>query len=215
MDHLAYYNEGCEPDPSESGLMVWTRRQFRRVLMPASSRLVQILGSLCERLDATETLLDKLRSQLGALRNQLGTLRSQLGAVQIRLDDHQIRLDDQKIRLDDHQHQLSQIPGQFAHSEGRLGDLDGQFGEFAGRLDDHGGQLGDQQELIAALTAQLDDLRHRQEEQAARFAATVAFGWDYVALTRRLGVLEEHVDALLAPPSPVALETTILPAIAG
>ena len=215
MDHLAYYNEGCESDPSESGLMVWTRRQFRRVLMPASSRLVQILGSLCDRLDDAETLLGKLRSQLGALRNQLGTLRSQLGAVQIRLDDHQIRLDDHQTRFDDHQHQLAQIPSQFARSDGRLGDLDGQLDAVAGRLDEQGGQLGDQQGVIAALTAQLADLRQRQEEQAARFPATVAFGWDYVALTRRLGVLEEHVDALLAPPSSAATGTNTHPAIAG
>jgi hypothetical protein len=43
-----------------------------------------------------------------------------------------------------------------------------------------------------------DDLRRRQEEQAARLPATLAFGWDYVAMVRRLAALEEHVDALLA-----------------
>ncbi len=43
-----------------------------------------------------------------------------------------------------------------------------------------------------------DDLRRRQEEQAAKLPATLAFGWDYVAMVRRLAILEEHVDALLA-----------------
>ena len=201
MDHLAYYNEGCEPDTGGSGVMGWVRRQFRRILLPASNRLVEILGSLCDRLDAAENQLGRFRSQLGAFRNQLGTIRSQLGAAQIRLDDHQIRLDDQQT-------QLGAIPGRFDAHQARLDDQQGRLGPLPGRLDDHDGQLAAQRDLIAALTAQLDDLRRRQEDQAARFPATVAFGWDYVALTRRLGVLEEHVDALLAPPS--AREESVL-----
>ena len=48
------------------------------------------------------------------------------------------------------------------------------------------------------LRALVDDLRRRQEDQAARTPATLAFGWDYVAMVRRLAVLEEHVDTLLA-----------------
>jgi hypothetical protein len=43
----------------------------------------------------------------------------------------------------------------------------------------------------------VEDLRHRQEEQAAKLPSTLAFGWDYVAMVRRLAVLEEHVDTLL------------------
>ena len=48
-----------------------------------------------------------------------------------------------------------------------------------------------------SLRAQLDDLRRRHEDQAAKSAATIAFGWDYVAMVRRLAALEEHVDALM------------------
>ena len=107
MDHLAYYNVGCEPASGPARVKVWIRRQFRRVLLPTSRRLVEILVSLCHRLDVAE---------------------------------HEIR------------------------------DLRGQ----------------------------LDDLRRRHEDQATKLPATIAFGWDYVAMVRRLAALEEHVDALLA-----------------
>ena len=106
MDHLAFYNAGCEPATGRARLKVWLRRRFRRVLLPTSQRLVEILVSLCHRLDVTE--------------------------VEVR--DLQVRL---------------------------------------------------------------DDLRRRHEDQAAKLPATIAFGWDYVAMVRRLAVLEEHVDALL------------------
>ena len=106
MDHLAFYNVGSQPTPGGSRVKVWVRRQFRRVLLPMSERLVEILASLCHRLDIAE---------------------------------HEIR------------------------------DLKGQ----------------------------VDDLRRRHDDQAARAPAMMAFGWDYVAMGRRLAVLEEHVDALL------------------
>ena len=106
MDHLAYYNAGCEPASGKARLKVWVRRQFRKVLLPTSKRMVEILISLCGRLDIAE---------------------------------HEIR------------------------------DLRGQ----------------------------LDDLRRRQEDLGDKFPATVAFGWDYVAMVRRLSVLEDHVDTLL------------------
>jgi hypothetical protein len=109
MDQLAFYNAGCEPEPGVSRFKLWLRRQARKILLPASVRLVQILSSLCHRLDVAE---------------------------------HEIR----------------------------------EFREIRN---------------------QVDDLRRRHEEQAARFPATIAFGWDYVAMVRRLAVLEEHVDALL------------------
>ena len=36
MDHLAYYDAGCELTPGVSRPKIWLRRQFRRVLLPAS-----------------------------------------------------------------------------------------------------------------------------------------------------------------------------------
>jgi hypothetical protein len=106
MDHLAFYNSGCETATGRVGLKIRLRRLGRKLMLPASQRLVEILISLCRRLDATE---------------------------------YEIR------------------------------DLKGQ----------------------------VDDLRRRQEDQASKIPSTIAFGWDYVAMVRRLAVLEEHVDALL------------------
>jgi hypothetical protein len=106
MDHLAFYNSGCESANGRVGLKIRLRRLARKLVLPASQRLVEILISLCRRLDATEYEIRDLKSQV-------------------------------------------------------------------------------------------DDLRRRQEDQAAKIPSTIAFGWDYVAMVRRLAVLEEHVDALL------------------
>jgi hypothetical protein len=117
MDHLAFYNAGCEPTAGRVGLKIRLRRLGRRIMLPASQRLVDILISICRRLDVAE------------------------------YETHELKV------------------------------------------------------LV-------DNLRRRQEDQAAKIPATIAFGWDYVAMVRRLAVLEEHVDALLtekkaaeAPPS--------------
>ncbi len=106
MDHLAFYNTGCEPATGRAGLKIRCRRLARKLLLPGFQRLVEILASLCRRLDILE---------------------------------YEVR----------------------------------------------------------DLKAQVDDLRRRQEDQAAKIPATIAFGWDYVAMVRRLAVLEEHVDRLL------------------
>ncbi len=215
MDHLAYYNEGCEPDAGQSGLMVWTRRQFRRILLPASNRLVQILGSLCHRLDTSESQVRQLHIQLVQLQCQVGDLRSQLGTLRLQLDDHHGQLDNHRHQLraipdrfdivqaqiDDHAIQLGALPDRCDELAGKLNDHCGRLDDHCGRLDDHCGRLDDHRGQLAALPPQFDDLRRRHEEQVGRYPATVAFGWDYIALTRRLGILEEHVDALLAPPT--------------
>ncbi len=106
MDHLTFYNAGTEPARGRARLKVWLRRLFRKVLLPSSQRLVEILVSLCRRLDVAE---------------------------------HDLR----------------------------------------------------------ACRAELDDLRRRHDDQAVKIPATIAFGWDYVAMVRRLAVLEEHVDTLM------------------
>jgi hypothetical protein len=106
MDHLAFYNAGCEPTTGRAGFKVRLRRLCRKLMLPGFQRLVEILASLCRRLDVLE---------------------------------YEVR----------------------------------------------------------DLKAQVDDLRRRQEDQAAKIPATIAFGWDYVAMVRRLALLEEHVDALL------------------
>jgi hypothetical protein len=106
MDHLAFYNTGCEPATGRAGFKVRLRRLARKLLLPSFQRLVEILASLCRRLDILECEVQDLKMQV-------------------------------------------------------------------------------------------DDLRRRQEDQAAKIPATIAFGWDYVAMVRRLAVLEEHVDTLM------------------
>ena len=48
------------------------------------------------------------------------------------------------------------------------------------------------------LRAELNDLTARQEDLADRLQATIAFGWDYVALVRRVAVLEDRVETLMS-----------------
>lgn len=49
-----------------------------------------------------------------------------------------------------------------------------------------------------ALRAQVERFDRRHDALAARMQTTVALGWDYVATVRRLAVLEDRVEALLA-----------------
>ena len=67
-------------------------------------------------------------------------------------------------------------------------------------------------EILGSLCHRLEDgrARGRRPQQPGRrppptaggaggkLPATLAFGWDYVAMVRRLAILEEHVDTLLA-----------------
>ena len=107
MEHLAYYHVGCEPASGMGRPTVWARRLLRKLLLPASRRLVQILTSVVDRLDKDER-------------------------------------------------------------------------------------------DILLLQAEVESLHRRQDDVAERFPTTVAFGWDYVAMVRRLAVLEDHVAELLA-----------------
>lgn len=44
----------------------------------------------------------------------------------------------------------------------------------------------------------LDHLTRRQDHLADQMQQTIAFGWDYVALVRRVAVLEDRLEALSA-----------------
>ena len=50
---------------------------------------------------------------------------------------------------------------------------------------------------IRTLRRDVDELRRRHDDQETKLPAALAFGWDYVAMVRRLAVLEEHVDTLM------------------
>jgi hypothetical protein len=56
---------------------------------------------------------------------------------------------------------------------------------------------GDDRE-IRGLRTDLDHLTRRHEHAASQIQATMAFGWDYVAMARRLAILEDRVEALMA-----------------
>jgi hypothetical protein len=116
MKHLAFYDVGCEPSRGLLGLKVRLRRRVRNLLLPMFRRLVEILGSLCHRLEVLEKEVEDLRDRV-------------------------------------------------------------------------------------------DDLRRRQEEQSAKVPSTLAFGWDYVAMVRRLAILEEHVDVLLTARAAPAIDS--------
>jgi hypothetical protein len=72
--------------------------------------------------------------------------------------------------------------------------------ELLAELSREQGRLAQRQEQ---LTGQLENLTRRLEQLDRQVQAATAFGWDYVALVRRLAALEDHVTALLqAGPAP-------------
>lgn len=124
MSDLAFYEVGCEASEGPRRLLVLVRRALRRVLRPFFLRLVAILQSLCDRLDAAEAADRSLREDLG-------------------------------------------------------------------------------------------ELTRRQEDLADRLQATIAFGWDYVALVRRVAVLEDRVESLMSAGGDEARPSLPFPAAEG
>jgi|GEM_PF-1938645 len=81
-------------------------------------------------------------------------------------------------QIEAHEHRIfaGKVEGEAAKA--RLNALDGRHDELAAR-----------QDQFAA----------RQEELAEQVQTTIAFGWDYVALVRRLATLEDQIAAMGAP----------------
>ncbi len=48
----------------------------------------------------------------------------------------------------------------------------------------------------AGLRANLDELTRRHDDLNEQLQATIAFGWDYVALVRRVASLEDRLESL-------------------
>jgi hypothetical protein len=60
---------------------------------------------------------------------------------------------------------------------------------------------------LRSLDQRQEQLDRRQEQLDRQLKAVMAFGWDHVAMARRLAALEDHVDKLLsrgAASAPVA-----------
>ncbi|HEV3167906.1 MAG TPA: hypothetical protein VGZ22_28150 [Isosphaeraceae bacterium] len=70
----------------------------------------------------------------------------------------------------------------------RLADI---LQHICNRLDDH-------DRAVHSLRADLDRVIQRDEQIARHLQAAMSFGWDYVAMTRRLAILEDRVEALTA-----------------
>ena len=78
-----------------------------------------------------------------------------------------------------------------------LRQQDQDTADLARRLDDLSRRLDDLDRRLDPLAHGLDDATRRQDQLDRQVKAATAFGWDHVALTRRLASLEDHVDELL------------------
>lgn len=78
MPDLAFYNVGTEPGGRLRSLVVLPRRLLRRLLRPFFQRLVEILQSLCDRLDAAEEADRALRSDVERLHERQEQLAESL-----------------------------------------------------------------------------------------------------------------------------------------
>lgn len=84
----------------------------------------------------------------------------------------------------------------FQHLADRLGDHEERIGNLridADAMKRQHAQLGRQHE---ALTNRQDSLSARQDELADQIQTTMAFGWDYVAMVRRLATIEDQLATL-------------------
>jgi hypothetical protein len=59
----------------------------------------------------------------------------------------------------------------------------------------------------------LETMNKRVEDLAERVETVQAFGWDYVAMVRRLAVLEDHLAALTGQTAPASEEAEAQPSI--
>jgi hypothetical protein len=59
----------------------------------------------------------------------------------------------------------------------------------------------------------IERLSKRQDELDDRVETVLAFGWDYVAMVRRLAILEDQVAALTGHNTPTADEADLQPSI--
>jgi hypothetical protein len=84
---LAFYNVGCQEPRGARRVVVPFRRLLRRVLRPIFVRQVEILNSLCDRLDQDEHATRTLRADLEHISQRQFHLAEQLqGSVALGWD---------------------------------------------------------------------------------------------------------------------------------
>lgn len=81
MNDLAFFEVGCDESRGPRRLLVLARRVLRRILRPFFLRLVEILQSLRDRLDANEAADRSLRADLDDLVRRQEELADRLQAT--------------------------------------------------------------------------------------------------------------------------------------
>jgi chromosome segregation ATPase len=91
--------------------------------------------------------------------------------------------------LEYHDHRLFAHHAELDALRKRQQDASIRLDQMSARLDELSVRLDEQARLFEGMTARLD-------EQADHVQTTMAFGWDYVALVRRLATIEDQLAAL-------------------
>jgi hypothetical protein len=107
-----------------------------------------------------------------------------------------VELDNRLKTLDGRQAQLELRQAQFDVHENKLDQRQNELDHRQHELDRRQNQLGDRQNRLGPdVSAATDRLHNRLDRE---LKALLAMGWDHVAVTRRLAVLEDRVEALLS-----------------
>jgi hypothetical protein len=116
-------------------------------------------------------------------------VRRVLRPIFVELDNRLKSLDGRQAQFDVHQNKLDQ-------RQNELGQRENELDHRQHELDHRQNQLGDRQnQLGPEVSAATDRLHNRLDRE---LKALLALGWDHVAVTRRLAVLEDRVEALLS-----------------
>jgi hypothetical protein len=172
---LAFYNAGCEKPRGFRHITVAMRRLLRRLLRPLFFRLVDILQYLVARLDEQSLAIESLRQEM---------LRQEKHCEELLNQEAQRReLVSQEILHEATRRQ------ELLMEHKRLLEDQARATEVCREEMDQG---------IDSFQGQLAQLDRRDDQLTERFRAVEAFGWDHVALARRVAVLEDRIEELLA-----------------
>jgi hypothetical protein len=126
-----------------------------------------------------------LRPILVELENRLISLDGHL--VQLELRQAQLEL--RQAQLDVYQNDLIHRQNDFAQRQNELAQRQNELAERQTQLEDR------QSALNPGDSAAIDRLQNRMDRE---LKSLLAMGWDHVAVTRRLAVLEDHIETLLS-----------------
>jgi hypothetical protein len=123
-------------------------------------------------------------------------VRRVLRPIFVELDNRLKSLDGRQAQFDVHQNKLDQRQNELGQRENELDHRQHELDHRQHELDQRQNQLGDRQnQLGPEVSAATDRLHNRLDRE---LKALLALGWDHVAVTRRLAVLEDRVEALMS-----------------